>query len=142
MVAARRFAGDTLLPSSRFIERRGLGPTSHGLSAYQVRAPQNLVGQQLIFCRFTNDANAQANEPGGTFTLGTSPRPFQPLPRGLSSSACAGSVNQSLFTGNIDFQPLLLTEGQPSFWLQRLTCASVAIAEFIHIFLIAVAHQR
>src|ERR1700722_3841617 len=53
------------------------------------------------------------------------PALFRPPPRELNSSACAGSVNTSLFTGEIDYQPIVSSKQQ--FWLQRLTCASVTI---------------
>ena len=49
--------------------------------------------------RFTDDPNAQELEPGGTFNL--------------------GSVNTSLFTGDIDFQPI--PGGQGTYWIQELT---------------------
>ena len=49
--------------------------------------------------RFTDDSNAQELEPGGTFNL--------------------GSVNTSLFTGDIDFQPI--PGGHGTYWIQELT---------------------
>ncbi|KAM5537642.1 hypothetical protein V8D89_008720 [Ganoderma adspersum] len=58
---------------------------------------QPLMAFQLT--RFTDDANAKDIEPGGTFNL--------------------GAVNASLFTGDIDFQPI--PGGQGTYWLQELT---------------------
>ncbi len=58
---------------------------------------QPLMAFQLT--RFTNDPNAQELEPGGTFNL--------------------GAVNTSLFTGDIDFQPI--PGGQGTYWIQELT---------------------
>ncbi|KAI6044490.1 aspartic peptidase domain-containing protein [Pisolithus marmoratus] len=52
--------------------------------------------------RFINGTNVQANEPGGTFTM--------------------GFVNSSLYTGSIDYQSLVTT---PSFWLLSLTSMTV-----------------
>lgn len=52
--------------------------------------------------RFINASNVQANEPGGTFTM--------------------GFVNSSLYTGSIDYQDLVAT---PSFWLLSLTSMTV-----------------
>lgn len=52
--------------------------------------------------RFINATNVQANEPGGTFTM--------------------GFVNSSLYTGSIDYQSLATT---PSFWLLSLSSMTV-----------------
>ncbi len=62
------------------------------------------------FARFVDLQNAYALEPGGTFNLGV--------------------VNTSLYTGNIDYQPI--PEGQEGYWIQELTgkspfCSSSAL---------------
>ncbi len=51
------------------------------------------------FTRFVDVAQAQKLEPGGTFTL--------------------GGVDSSLFTGDIDYQPI--PDGQVGFWVQEIT---------------------
>ena len=51
------------------------------------------------FTRFVDVATAQNLEPGGTFTL--------------------GNVDTSLFTGDIDYQPI--PDGQVGFWIQEIT---------------------
>ncbi|THG99869.1 hypothetical protein EW026_g2553 [Hermanssonia centrifuga] len=53
--------------------------------------------------RFTNDSSAQKTEPGGTFTL--------------------GAVNNSLFTGDIDYQDI--PNGAPGYWIQELSAMKV-----------------
>ena len=58
---------------------------------------QNLFAFQLT--RFTNATDAQQLEYGGTFTL--------------------GAVNNTLFTGDIDFQAI--PSGAPGYWIQQLT---------------------
>jgi hypothetical protein len=50
--------------------------------------------------RFTNVTNANTLEYGGTFNL--------------------GAVNNSLFTGDIDYQDI--PDNAPGFWIQELTC--------------------
>ena len=52
--------------------------------------------------RFIDVKNAQELEPGGTFTI--------------------GATNSSLFTGEIDYQPI--PSGQETYWTQELTGAS------------------
>ena len=49
--------------------------------------------------RFLDVPRARALEPGGTFTL--------------------GAVDNSLFTGEIDYQPI--PDGQAGYWLQEIT---------------------
>jgi hypothetical protein len=53
--------------------------------------------------RFINDTNGGDLEPGGSFTM--------------------GYVNESLYTGNIDYQNI--PNGQASFWLQEITSMTV-----------------
>ncbi|KAI0753747.1 acid protease [Fomes fomentarius] len=55
------------------------------------------------FTRFVDVAQAQKLEPGGTFTL--------------------GGVDSSLFTGDIDYQPI--PDGQVGFWVQEITSLTV-----------------
>ncbi|KAN0088860.1 Aspartic peptidase domain containing protein [Tylopilus felleus] len=50
--------------------------------------------------RYLNDTHAGDLEPGGSFTM--------------------GYVNESLYTGEIDYQDI--PNGQASFWLQEITC--------------------
>lgn len=61
---------------------------------------QPLMSFQLT--RFQNDDNAGTLEPGGTFTM--------------------GFTDTSLYTGSIDYQPLV---GTPSYWLLPLTSLTV-----------------
>ncbi|KAH7885825.1 acid protease [Phlebopus sp. FC_14] len=53
--------------------------------------------------RFNNDTHAGSLEPGGSLTM--------------------GYVNQSLYTGTIDYQNI--PGGQPTFWLQEITSITV-----------------
>lgn len=61
--------------------------------------------------RFTNDtALTQQNslQPGGTFTL--------------------GAVNNTLFTGDIDYQNI--PSGAPGYWVQQLACGCSSVVAF------------
>lgn len=51
------------------------------------------------FTRFRDVERAETLEPGGTFTL--------------------GAVDSSLFTGDIDYQPI--PDGQAGYWIQEIT---------------------
>lgn len=62
---------------------------------------QPLMAFQLT--RFLNDSQAGKLEPGGSFTM--------------------GYVNESLYTGTIDYQDL--PDGQASYWLQQITSMTV-----------------
>lgn len=57
--------------------------------------------------RFTNDTNADKLEAGGTFTL--------------------GAVNNTLFTGDIDYQDV--PDGSPGYWIQELACTLKYLVE-------------
>jgi cathepsin D len=54
-------------------------------------------------CRFLDDGQANSLEPGGSFTM--------------------GFVNTSLYTGNIDFQPI--PSGQEGYWILPITAITV-----------------
>lgn len=69
------------------------------ISSKQLAAPE--MAFQLTRFRGTN---FQEEEPGGSFTL--------------------GGTNSSLFQGEIDFQPMLTTAGQATFWLLGVSGAS------------------
>lgn len=76
--------------------------SSRATPFWQALATSGALDQPLMafqLTRFTDDANANELEPGGTFNL--------------------GAVNTSLFTGNIDFQPI--PGGQGTYWIQELT---------------------
>ncbi|KAI6108840.1 aspartic peptidase domain-containing protein, partial [Pisolithus croceorrhizus] len=64
--------------------------------------PCHVVPAYSVRTCFINATNVQANEPGGTFTM--------------------GFVNSSLYTGSIDYQSLAST---PSFWLLSLSSMTV-----------------
>ncbi|KAI1794469.1 acid protease [Ganoderma leucocontextum] len=76
--------------------------SSQATPLWQALATSGALDQPLMafqLTRFTDDPNAQELEPGGTFNL--------------------GAVNTSLFTGDIDFQPI--PGGQGTYWIQELT---------------------
>ena len=66
-----------------------------------VNTPGTLDSPLMAFqlTRYTNYSNADNLEPGGTFTL--------------------GAVNNSLFTGDIDYQNI--PSGSPGYWILQLS---------------------
>ncbi|KAG9309508.1 acid protease [Chiua virens] len=70
--------------------------------------------------RYTNDTQAAELEPGGSLTMGKAVWPLSGSPFTLHY---LGYVNESLYTGNIDYQSI--PEAQPTYWLQQVTSMTV-----------------
>ncbi|RDX49668.1 acid protease [Lentinus brumalis] len=83
------------------ISSSGATPLWQALAESSGTLDQPLMAFQLT--RFVDVQNAQVLEPGGTFNL--------------------GAVNTSLYTGDIDYQPI--PEGQEGYWIQELTGLTV-----------------
>ena len=79
------------------IASSGAAPFWQALANNDGTLDEPLMAFQLT--RFVDVAEAQANEPGGTFSL--------------------GAVNTSLFTGDIDYQDI--PGGRGTYWIQELT---------------------
>lgn len=79
------------------IASSGATPFWQALANQAGTLDEPLMAFQLT--RFVDVANAQATEPGGTFSL--------------------GAVNTSLFTGDIDYQDI--PGGKGTYWIQELT---------------------
>ncbi|KAG2749602.1 acid protease [Suillus brevipes Sb2] len=79
---------------------------SGAMPFWQALARNGLWNEPLMafqLTRFSNDSKAGELEPGGSFTM--------------------GYVNESLYTGTIDYQDL--PNGQASYWLQQITSMTV-----------------
>ncbi|TFK80120.1 acid protease [Polyporus arcularius HHB13444] len=83
------------------ISSSGAMPLWQALAKIRGSLDQPLMAFQLT--HFVDVQNAYALEPGGTFNL--------------------GAVNTSLYTGDIDYQPI--PEGQQGYWIQELTGLTV-----------------
>jgi hypothetical protein len=71
-----------------------------------------------LMTRFVDDQNAEALEAGGSFTMGASTSSFL-VQSSLTRASLSGFVNQSLYTGDIDFQNV--PSGQESWWILPVT---------------------
>ncbi|KAI0347724.1 acid protease [Trametopsis cervina] len=83
------------------IASSGVTPFWQALAETSGALDKPLFAFQLT--RFSNNTQASKTELGGTFTL--------------------GDTNSSLFTGNIDFQPV--PDGAPGYWIQELTTLKI-----------------
>ncbi|KAI0728027.1 aspartic peptidase domain-containing protein [Fomitopsis betulina] len=83
------------------IASSGATPFWQALASSNDTLTDGVFGVQLT--RYNNDTKVSALEPGGTFTL--------------------GAVNSSLFTGEIDYQPI--PTGEVGYWIQQITQMSV-----------------
>ena len=84
----------------------GATPFWQSLAQSNDTLSERLFGIQLA--RYGNDSDAQAQEPGGTFTL--------------------GAVNTTLFTGEIDYQDV----PQVGYWLQEISGACIRLTVVKH----------
>ncbi|KAH9829970.1 aspartic peptidase domain-containing protein [Rhodofomes roseus] len=83
------------------IASSGATPFWQALAQSNSTLTEGLFGVQLT--RYNNDTKVTALEPGGTFTL--------------------GATNQSLYTGQIDFQNI--PTGEVGYWIQQITQLTV-----------------
>ncbi|KZT72002.1 acid protease [Daedalea quercina L-15889] len=83
------------------IASSGATPFWQALAASNTTLTDGLFAVQLT--RYNNDSKVTALEPGGTFTL--------------------GAVNQSLYTGEIDYQDI--PTGEVGYWIQQITGLTV-----------------
>ncbi|RDX49646.1 acid protease [Lentinus brumalis] len=94
-------------PSATVQEPRGRpgvrGVVTQILNNLLTSLVSGLMGLGFILTRFVDVQSAQALEPGRTFNL--------------------GAVNTSLYTGDIDYQPI--PEGQEGYWIQELAGLTV-----------------
>lgn len=85
------------------IASSGATPFWQALASSNDTLTDGVFGVQLT--RYNNDTKVSALEPGGTFTL--------------------GAVNSSLFTGEIDYQPI--PTGEVGYWIQQITRAASSL---------------
>lgn len=85
------------------IASSGAVPFWQALASSNCTLTEGVFGVQLT--RYNNDTKVSALEPGGTFTL--------------------GAVNTSLFTGEIDYQPI--PTGQVGYWIQQIARTSPCV---------------
>jgi cathepsin D len=81
--------------------------SSTALPFWQALISDNLLTNpefSFFVTRFSNDASAQAEEPGGVLTL--------------------GGTNSTLYQGDIDFRSFASPINEGSYWLQTVTGAS------------------
>ncbi|KAH9931920.1 acid protease [Fomitopsis serialis] len=83
------------------IASSGATPFWQALAGSNTTLTDGLFGVQLT--RYNNDSKVTSLEPGGTFSL--------------------GAVNTSLFTGEIDYQPI--PSGQVGYWIQQISALTV-----------------
>ncbi|KAH0836320.1 acid protease [Lanmaoa asiatica] len=131
------FRGSVTSTSSNFLQNPVTGliglawqslSSSGAMPFWQALARRGSWNSPLMafhLTRYINDTHASNLEPGGSVTMGRVTWTSRDTPLTFQYK---GYVNESLYTGNIDYQNI--PNGQVSYWVQEITCKSCCTQSF------------